>query len=214
MGMDPDNRWLIVSNSDGTGAKAIESLGENEEYVDVAWSPNNQVIATYREGIDMDRQSIYFVGMNKENFKSLTVEGRGFQYLWSPKGTQMLYSVYSTQTDLKPLLWVTYAIGDEIGKDRRSLNIYTWAEKCMFFNESTVYCAVPKNLENGAGLFPEMSDNTIDEIHKIDISTGSDRIIAIPDSDHTIKNITVSPDSRYLYFSDKQSGKIFKINLK
>jgi hypothetical protein len=214
MGMDSDNRFLIVSNSDGTKAKAIEPLGENEEYVDVGWSPSNQVVATYREGIDLDRQNIYFIGLNKENFKSLTVEGRGFQYLWSPKGNQMLYSVYSNQTDLKPLLWVTDANGEDIGRNRRSLNINTWAEKCIFLDESTAYCAVPKSLESGSGLFPEMSDNTIDEIYKIDLKSGQNKLIAIPDNDHTIAKIIVSPDSRFLYFTDKQTGKIYKINLK
>ncbi|MFA4834342.1 MAG: hypothetical protein WC619_05940, partial [Patescibacteria group bacterium] len=84
IGLDPNNRWLAITNEDGSKTTAIEAIGEKDETVYPSWSPNNQVIAMYTEGNDFDRQEVFFVGLNQENFKSTIVEGRGFQPQWSP----------------------------------------------------------------------------------------------------------------------------------
>ena len=48
IGNSPENRWLITSNPDGSGARAIESLGENADKVTVSYAPNNQTIVIAR----------------------------------------------------------------------------------------------------------------------------------------------------------------------
>ncbi|MBU2260244.1 hypothetical protein KKC44_06620, partial [Patescibacteria group bacterium] len=181
LGFDPGNRWLTISNDDGSKAIAIEALGENEATVYPSWSPNNQSIAMYAKGVSFDRQEVFFIGLNDENFKSTIVEGRGFQHKWAPNGDQLLYSVYSSDNDLKPSLWVVNAQGDSIGSGRKSLKLDTWAEKCTFANETDLFCAVPKELDEGAGLFPELAKNTPDRLYKIDTKTGLKQLIAIPD---------------------------------
>ena len=99
-----DNRWLAITSEDGTSAKKIAALGDKDDTVYPSWSPNNQTVAMYTEGISYDQQKVYFVGLNNENFKALTIEGRGFQPKWSPQGNTLLYSVYSSNSDLKPEL--------------------------------------------------------------------------------------------------------------
>lgn len=214
IGEDPDNRWVATVSSDGSQVKGIEQLGDKEDQVHTEWSPNNQVAALYAEGKDFDRQEVYFIGLNGENFKSTIVEGRGFEPKWSPQGNQLVYSVYSSQTDMKPGLWVVDSQGDSIGSNRRNLNVNTWADKCNFSAGTSLFCAVPRNLEEGAGLFPELAQNTIDDLYQIDSATGDKRRIAIPEGDYTINNIMVSPDQKYLYFSDNATGQLHKINLK
>ena len=214
IGQDYNNRWLIVANNDGTKAKSVIDLGDNGDAVDVSWSPNNQSVAMYVEGEDYNRQSVYFIGLNGENFKSLLVEGRGFESKWTPKGNRLLYSVFSTDTDQKPNLWVADAQGDNIGNNRTNLNIQTWANKCTFVDNSNVYCAVPEQLESGAGLLPELSLNTKDNIYKINIDTGIKKLIAIPDGSFTISNIVITGNEKFLYFNELSSGKLFKISLK
>lgn len=214
MGMDVNNRWLAVSSADGSEVKRLEALGEKDETVYPTWSPNNQIVAMYTEGVDFDRQEVYFVGLNSENFKSTIVEGRGFEPKFSPSGQQLVYSVYSTSNDLKPSLWVVNADGENIGSGRKNLNIDTWADKCTFSSQTELYCAVPQNLEEGAGLFPEMADNTVDQLYKIDLNTGLKKLVAVPDGSYNMSDIIISANGYYLYFTDKNTQILHKIKLK
>lgn len=214
IGLDPDNRYLAIVNSDGSKAKTIDKIGENADKIYPSWSPNDQVLALYTEGIDFNRQEVFFIGQNNENFKSTVVEGRGFQSKWSPDGEKLLYSVYSSDNEMKPSLWLVNAQGENIGSARQSLKIETWANKCNFSNAKEVYCAVPNELDEGAGLFPELAKNTIDKLYKIDIQTGAKKLVAVPDSDYNISNIILSKDGKYLYFTDEKTSRIHKIDLK
>lgn len=214
MGVDPENRWLIISNDDGSKAQAIENLGTEGDRVFSSWSPNNLSIALFTESLDFNRQKIYFVGKNHENFKATTVEGRGIDFQWTPSGDRLLYSVYNDQNNLKPELWIVNGAGDEIGSNRQRLDLQTWASKCTIANEDTVYCAVPKSLPEGAGLFPQLANESTDNIYKINLNNGSKQLIAVPNQEYNINNIIVSQSEKYLYFTDSATNNIHKINLK
>lgn len=214
IGLDPNNRWLVVANDDGSQAKALEEIGTKDSTVYPAWSPNNQIVALYTQGVDFDRQEVFFVGLNDENFKSTIVEGRGFQSQWSTTGDRLLYSVYNTRDNLNPRLWIVDASSDTIGQSRTSLDLQTWASKCTFASNTEIYCAVPDNLEKGSGLFPELADRTQDSLYKIDLTTGSQKLIAVPDGAYNISQIMVPAGQDYLYFTDKFSGSIYKVKLR
>ncbi len=214
IGLDTSNRWLAISNADGTNMRAIEALGENEDIVYPSWSPNNQIIAMYKKGVNFDDQEIFFVGLNGENFKSTIVHGRGFEYEWSPSGDRLLYSVYSSDNDMKPMLWIVGAQGEQIGSDRKSLKVNTWANKCTFADSRYIYCGVPKQLEEGAGIFKEMALNTTDNLYKIDTQTGLKSLVAVPNGDYNMSNLIISEDKTTLFFTDKKDNRIYEINLK
>ena len=189
-------------------------MGNNANKVTVDWSPNRQVVALSRTGAPLgaDRQEVLMVGLNGENFRSLIVEGRGFQSQWSTAGQQLLYSAYSARSEFKPELWITDAVGDSIGANRRPLQLNTWAEKCAFANERTLYCAVPNRLEIGAGFQPTLSDNTPDTLYKIDLNTGLKTPIQL-DTAHVINKVFVSPNGRTLHFTDKAKDGVFEVGL-
>jgi hypothetical protein len=212
--VDVENNYLAIANDDGSGAKSIEQIGANADTVYDSWSPNNQTIAMYTQGIDLDRQEVFFVGKNGENFKSTVVEGRGFQPLWSTAGDQLAYSVYSTTNNLKPELWSVAAQGDSIGSNRRDLGVQTWASKCTFANDTIMYCGVPQSLDTGAGLFPEMAQNTRDNLYQINIQTGEKNLIAVPDGDYNMSNLQVSANGSSLYFQDANTKLVHKVQLK
>lgn len=213
LGTDPDNRWLVVSNSDGSQTRTLEFIGENDKNVIPSWSPNNQAVAMYTEGVDFNRREVFFVGLNDENFKSTVVEGWNFSGSWSQTGDKLLYSVSSPKNDLKPNLWIVNAQGDNIGVNRTDLNIETWVEKCTFANDTEVYCAVPTSLPKGSGLNSELAKNSNDNLYKINIQTGQKELIAIPDRAYNVSSITVSQDQKTLFFSDNVNGGIHKIQL-
>jgi len=212
--LDPDNRFLTISSDDGSNVINLEEIGTNADKVQASWSPNNQIVATYTKGLDLNRQEVFFVGLNGENFKSTIVEGRGLNYIWSTTGDRLLYSVYNTTSDMKPLLWIVDAQGDSINENRQSLGINTWADKCTFASNTEVYCAVPTNLESGSGIIRSIADDNSDELYKIDLTTGTKSLIAIPNGSFNAENLAVDNSKTQLTFSDKNTGLLYKINLK
>lgn len=214
IGDDVENRFLIVANADGSKATSLSAIGNNADDVYPVWSPNNQAAAMYTRGVDFNRQEVFFVGLNNENFKSTIINGRDFRPLWSDSGDKLLYSAYSSDRGMLPSLWIVNAQGENIGQNRTELGLNTWSDKCTFATNSDIYCAVPETLREGAGLFPELADQTSDLLYKIDLTTGVKKLIAIPQTDANIGSIMVSDDQRILYYTDKFTDRIYSIQLK
>lgn len=214
LGLDPDNRWLIVSDTSGGKITALENLGNNEDTVYPSWSPTKQIAAMYVKGVDFNRQEVFFVGLNGENFKSTVIEGRGFDPKWSPSGDKLLYSVYSSDNGMKPNLWVVNASGDAIGSGRKNLKIETWAEKCVYADASEIYCAVPENLPDGAGLYKELAATTKDKLYRINTQTGIKKLIATTDEAFNMSNLIISNNGSNLYFTDQTNQRLHQIRLK
>jgi len=215
IGIDPDNRWLITSEPTGKNIKLIEPLGENADKVIVDWSPNRQVLAFSATGEAMgsDRQQILAIGLNHENYKGLEVEGRGLEFEWSNDGSKLLHSVYSSQSNYKPQLWIVDATPDTMGNNRKNLNINTWASKCTMEDSRFIYCGVPTSIETGAGFAPEINNEIPDEIYKIDTQTGIKTLIPT-DGTHNINTMNISEDGTTLYFTDTNQTGIFDIPIK
>lgn len=214
-----ENRWLGIINPDGSNPYGIERLGENESQVQVNWSPSGNILATYQEYVDGSHQAIVPIGLNKENFKQMAVEGRQFEYQWSPNGEQMLYSSFSGSSDFKPSLSIVGVSGDEIGTNPTSLEINTWQDKCTFNGSSELYCAVPQSLPAGAGYDRNYANDIPDSIYKVDLNTGNKNLVAVPTDDlgsaqYTVESMYVSGDGKYLYFTDVNDKNIRKIQLK
>lgn len=216
IGLDPENRWLATASADGSKAKMVEKMVGVGLTVDVNWSPNDQVIATYREDVDGERQELFLVGKHKENFKSTIVEGRGFEGQWSPEGDRIIYSAYHSRDDFKPRLWIVNAQGDSIGTGRHDLGLETWADKCTFAGSDTAYCAVPKEpLPYAAGLMPYLAVDIPDKIYKINLKTGVKTVLADPyGDDYTVESMMVSGDGKNLYLTTETLNRIYKIRLK
>src|SRR3989339_543372 len=215
--LDPENRWLVVTSDDGSKTTSIQALGENEDKVEVNWSPNDQVVAfadtsnAIQGGVD--RNVIYPVGKNKENFKGLVVEGLGFDSLWSPNGRQLLYSVAGSYSSNKPLLWIVDATSSTMGDNRQSLGLYTWVDKCTWSSASVVYCAVPLELPPNAGLQRSLYENEPDALYKLDLTVGTSTLIAIPAEETSMNNLQVSDDESAIYFTNT-SGQLELMRLK
>lgn len=212
IGNSEDNRFLVVANPDGSNAQAIESMGRNQDLVVPNWSPNNQIVAYAftADSLGLDRQAVVMVGKNRENFKNLIVEGRGFVPSWSPSGAQLLYSVYNSSDDYKPSLWISGAVGDQMNANRRNLGIATWADKCAWQSETMVFCAVPTKLEAGAGLQRDLSNDIPDTIYRIDLANAQVANLGQPEGNPSINQLQVAPDGRSVYFNDRVTGRLIR----
>lgn len=212
--VDENGRWLSVVNSDGSGLKRLETLGTVDSSLKVDWSPNRQIVATLTKGLDFERQYLYFIGQNQEKIDPSIVEGRDYRSIWSPEGSKLVYSVFSSATDLNPALWVVDGSGETIGQNRVPLELPTWADKCAFSSASTLYCAVPVSLEKGSGLVPEYAASVPDVFYKVDLKNYSKSLVAVPEGSYNAKNLSISKDGQYLYFTDQFTGKLQQIKIK
>lgn len=216
LGLHRDQNWLITVNSDGTGAKAIEPLGDNAHKVISAWNPDEQIVAFSKTGdpVGGEANEIYLIGQNNENFKSIIVDGYGFIPKWSPDGKQLLYSTYSSFNAYRPLLWVVDAQGSRIGANRRELGITTWADKCTFADENSIICAIPQQLPENAGFARAIADFIPDMFFKINTISGFRTPLAIPDTPVNASELTITKDGQYLYYKNNLSGGAERIRLK
>ncbi len=215
LGLAPENRWLVVTNDDGTGTKLIEPMGENGDKVIVDWSPSRQTAAFSKTGqpLGFDRQEILLVGLNHENFKAIIAEGLGFQPSWSPTGKKLLYSVYNGRSGFRPELWISNAYGDDIGSNRQMLNLNTWADKCAFSGDDTLFCAIPRNLPEGSGMSREVAIGIPDDLYKIDLKTGLKTPISLGTEDYSINNISFDEKNNKVIFTDANKTGIFEAKL-
>lgn len=214
LGLSPENRWLITTKDDGTGARLIEPLGNNADKVTMDWSPSRQTVAFSQTGEAQgaDRKEILFLGLNGENFKSIVVEGLDFQSQWSPTGQKLLYSVDSARSDFKPELWVVNSYGDNIGSGRQLLQLNTWAKKCAFADDNTIVCGVPRSLPEGAGMSPEIAADTPDDLYRIDLKTGIRTPLPL-DKDYTVDTISFDAVGRKFIFTDHHQAGSFQVAL-
>jgi hypothetical protein len=216
IGSHPDNNWIVMANDDGSGLRLVEGLGDKEKDVQVGFSPDNQVVALYREQVDMQRQEVFPITPDGTSLRSFVVQGAGFESDWSPDGNSLLYSVYNQNTDYLPNLWVTGGKSNNLGDLKVSLNLATWPDKCNFAGEGSLYCAVPQGLPRGAGMYPEIADTYHDNFYHIDLNTGTKTLIASPVGEsgrYTAYNLFLSGDGSVLYFTDQSTGRLQSILL-
>lgn len=215
LGLDKNNRFLVVSDPDGNSATAVYHLGDNEADVIPSWSPNNQVIAFSKSSdpVPDGGQKVFLLGKNHERYQSLTVPGRDFQPSWSPTGKQLLYSVHHSREQNRPSLWISDAQGQEIGANRRRLNLNTWAEKCTWADEQTLYCAVPIELPPGAGFDPEIFSGISDDIYKVNLQNGVAQKVSVPGQNHPVRDPIFDSETNTLTFTHAQNGQLYRYNL-
>lgn len=218
IGQGESDRWIVASQPNGEGRQLVQPLGNEAHNTQIAWSPDNQVVAMYREPTSALGEEIFFIGLNDENFLSLQTNGLGFKGKWSPTGEQLLYSVYSERTNYNPALYIAGAKGDNVGAGNRSLKVATWPDKCVFASETLVYCAVPQDLPQGSGMYPELAASATDSIYKIDLKSNLASLAAIPssgdNSSFNVTNLMISGNGDELYFTDRVSGVLRRLRLR
>ncbi len=215
MALDPANRWLISAASDGSSAKLIEPLGQNGDKVTVSVSPDASVVA-FSDTADpagFDTRDLLVIGQNHENFPALRVEGLDFEPNWSPSGKRLLYSAAGQSSEFKPMLWIVDAGDKAVGGGRKSLGINTWAEKCVFQGDNTLYCAVPNALPKGAGLERSIADGISDIVVKVDLASGTSSFVGQPSEPASMSSLVVSPDGTKLYYT-KNDGSLKEMLLR
>jgi hypothetical protein len=213
-----DHNYLVTSDIYGNGFKFVEPIVDKQDDVQTIWSPDSEILATYRETFDGDRQEIFFINENNKNLKSLVVDGRGFEAKWSPKGNKIVYSVFNSRTDYSPTLWIANGQGDGLGGGKRYVGLNTWIDKCDFSqnNSDLIYCAVPDYLPQGSAWYPELAKDVPYHIYRVDINTGRKEKVADPivnGARVSIDEIHLGEDDQVLYYTNESDGHLYSIDL-
>lgn len=218
VGQYSDYNYIVSAGYDGTNLKFVEPMGDEERNVKIAWSPDSEILATYRKYIDSERQEVFFINGDGKNLSSLVVEGGGFDGKWNTQGDKILYSVYSSDSQYNPTLWIANGQGDDLGSGKQYLNINTWADKCDFSKTQNnyVYCAVPDSLPDGSGMYPSVASGVPYGIYKIDIYSGYKEKIADPvygGNRVSIDKLYIGDNDQKIYYTNQLNGYLYNINL-
>lgn len=204
LGVDPSNRTLVITSADGSNAKAIAPLGENDNLVDVNWSPDGDVVGfskTGGGGSAFGQNEIYLIGEDGEATGVLIVNGSNFKSIWSPDGNNLLYSIADAGDEYRASLWYGDAQGDRAGDTRLRISLKTTVTKCTFASNALAYCAVPIEMPAGGGSAPSLIDSP-DYLYSVDLPSGRTTLVAIPEQNTQMFNLSVSEDGDQLYFTD------------
>lgn len=210
-----EDNWLVAINSDGSNFAYIESMGKNSDKVQPLWSPNGMVGAIFADGNGADSNTIVPIGLHGENYPSFNTLGRGFKGVWSEDGKKMLYTTYSSQVDFRTVLWLAEFNDDLTVKRQINLGVNTFLNKCTL-SGNKAYCAVPQNMPEASGWFPELTNNISDDLYVIDLDNNTVKRMATPiinGVSFTIDSIQVDKITNQLIVSEAGTGKIYTINL-
>ncbi len=212
LGQDPSNRALTVTTANGTNTKVIAALGLNQQFVTVSPAPNATTLGFSKTGPGgnlFGQQEVYLISADGEADASIIINGSNFKPSWSPSSKNILYSVSDASLNYQDSLWYASAIGDRAGGTRLRLPVQTTADKCVFANETVIYCGVPVSQSiGGSGINPSNSDY----LYKLSLPSGTATLLAIPAEKTAINNPVWNPDSELLYFQDEQ-GRLTSIAL-
>ena len=211
---NPSNKELSLnrSNADGSDWKEITKVGTKDLFLGTIpqssrisfWNKPNSLEETLFEAIDTD-------GNNRTKLLS----GRfGGDYLWSPNGERVVVSAALQKNG--PLI---LAVMNKNGGELQSLNIPTLISKVVWSNDSSkLFYALPGGLDEA--LLPndyfEKNLASQDTFWQIDLGTGkSSRLLELSDIGQSFDStdLSLSTDEHSLFFTDRSSKKIYRIDL-
>jgi len=203
-----DNNSLFIGDSDGKNQKTlIKNLSLRD--IILSWPKTNQIALVSRpSGLVVG--GLWMFDIN--NLKPIKIidDLPGLETIFSPDGDNFIYS-FVDQNGRNPILAVYRK-----GVSKNINNVSTLVEKCAWSNNSvSIYCAVPKSWPDPAVLpddYYKDAISTIDDIWKIDTETGAKNIVFENMGD--VSNLAISGSGDSLIFILKNSGFLYRINLK
>lgn len=214
IGTDPSNRSLVVTSVDGSNTRVIAALGSNDDQVIVNWSPSGNIVGfskTGDGGSAFGQNEIYLLDQTGQAAGVLIVNGSNFKGLWAPDGNNLIYSIADAGDEYRASLWYGDSQGDRAGDTRLRLSLQTSADKCTFASSTLAYCAVPSSMPAGGGSAPTLITG-YDALYSVSFPTGRSTLVAIPDVNTKMSNLSVSADGNQLYYTDT-AGRLSFIQL-
>lgn len=207
-------RSLNIANSDGSGWKKIADLPYR--FSSFAQIPSS-IFAVFWPKASINTASELF-GVNTISVsepKKIHQGPNGSDYLFSPNGERVLVSAPVSGGKSMML-----GVMDADGQNYNDLVIPTIVSKAVWSSDGlSVYYALPNDVPSNS-VWPDDYDQrkfiTQDTFFKLDIETGKKtRIIELEEIKEKIdaKNLFLSPSEDHLFFTDRRSGLLYRLDL-
>ncbi|MCW1888038.1 MAG: hypothetical protein KIH67_000620 [Candidatus Moranbacteria bacterium] len=203
---------LNKSNPDGSDWKEIAGVDKKEYFLEAV--PQSNTVSLWNKPNALEES--LFTTFDSETKKSTPIfKGRfGGDYLWSPNGEKVLVS--SSAQKGTPL---TLGIINKSGGQFQALTIPTFISKVVWSKDNNrLFYALPGGLDNATLPNDYYAKNLAsqDTFWQIDLTTGkSTRILELSDINQSFDStdLRLSPKEDILFFTDRQTGRLYKIDL-
>lgn len=174
----------------------------------IAFPNNNTISLTTKPAYDYPGIS-YLLDLKTKQVKTLLNNINGLTVLVSPLGDRLIYS----KSLLSSFNLYSYNLKT---KQSKLLEINTLPEKCVWQDNSSLYCAVPKNITPGR--YPDDwylgKISLADNIWKIDLDNNLIEIQIQNKGNYDLINLVSNKETGWLYAVDKNSENIQAFALK
>lgn len=179
----------------------------------IQW-PNDNIITLTTKPSSNIPGFLYFLDTDTENMTKILGNINGLTTLVSPNGKKVLYSESVGGV-------ITLNVYDIEKQSTEKLPLTTLPEKCIWGVNSitTIYCAIPTTISINS--YPDQWYKGLisfsDEVWKINTETYTTEFIISPTDeireDMDIINLSIDPNSEYLFFSNKKDLSLWGIKL-
>lgn len=206
-------RTLNSANPDGSGWKALTTLGMTDVYL--ATVPQSSQVSFWNRPLANVQSVLETVSTVGENRRTLFSGAWGGDYSWSPNGEMVLISGADSAGTNLSLRTVFIATGSI-----QSLSIPTLISKTVWSRDShTIFYALPGGLPENALLPDDYYGKplyTKDTFWKVDVATGKKtRLITLKENTQNFDSseLFLSPKEDALYFTNRIDKRLFRIEL-
>ncbi|MEK7452792.1 MAG: hypothetical protein AAB614_01005 [Patescibacteria group bacterium] len=202
---------IATSNSDGSLSKSI--INTRLQDVRLQWITDKKIaISTAPSGL---AQNILYT-LNPESPKFIKILSGiyGLTHKWSSDGSKFAFS----QTD-KDGASLTLNISNESGLEISNTRIITLPEKCVFMKDNiSLLCAEMLSVPENAIMPDDYYKKTFianNRLWKLNTETNKKDIIYDfnEDINFDLDNLTLTNDEKYLYFTNRANGFLYRLEL-
>lgn len=208
------NATINIADPDGKNWRELSALMHPRMILQTI--PNSPNVAMWGRSENSKNSSLESLNIASGMKQTVFAGKNGADYLWSPSGNRVLMSWSKELNGSEMVLSVMNSYGGEY----KDLNFPSLVSKCVWQDETTVVCALPSTIPESAVMPDEYMREKIytkDTIWKIDVQTGtSERAVELGDinKSYDAVNLFLSADNSTLFFIDRKSGLLYKVEIK
>ena len=208
---DKSGTYGFVVNLDGSSKKVV--FDSPISYWNISWPKENVVTLTTKPNY-IDTGLLYFFNPQTYSMDKILENITGLSTLTNKDASLIAYS-YSVENSFYLNVY------DAINKISKNLVIKTLADKCVWGNNNTkiLYCAIPKVIaaDNYPDAWYQGLESFSDDIWKMNTETGEvTQIYQIGSNENVdidVFDLKISPDDKYLTFSNKTDLSLLLLEL-
>lgn len=205
---------LNIANPDGSNWRKLADLETGSFYTNPI--PQSSLVSFWKRPNGLETNKLETVALTGDSRKTLYSGRFGTDFLWSKDGNRILIGGTVEKGSSIP----TLGLANDQGGEYQDLLIPTLVSKVVWSKDNqTIFYALPSLFPEGTILPNDYFSKPIftqDTFWKMDVTTGrKERLVPLEDIQATVDAADpfLSEDETSLFFTDRISGKLYRINL-